>query len=65
MSSTPLLALVARCRALCRPRSHAPDAELLSRFAQERDAAAAAATWSLLGRGGGTAPTAVASCAIC
>jgi RNA polymerase sigma factor (sigma-70 family) len=40
MSTTPLLALVARCRALCRPRAHAPDAELLSRFAQQRDAAA-------------------------
>lgn len=40
MSSTPLLTLVARCRALCRPRSNAPDAELLSRFADARDAAA-------------------------
>jgi RNA polymerase sigma factor (sigma-70 family) len=40
MSSTPLLALVARCRALCRPRSHAPDAKLLSRFAHQRDPAA-------------------------
>ncbi len=40
MSSIPLLALVARCRALCRPRSHAVDFELLSRFAQQRDAAA-------------------------
>ncbi len=40
MSSTPLLALVARCRALCRPRSHAADFELLSRFAQQREAAA-------------------------
>lgn len=40
MSSTPLLALVARCRALCRPRSQAADFELLSRFAQQRDSAA-------------------------
>jgi len=40
MSSTPLLALVARCRALCRPRSYAADFELLRRFAQQRDAAA-------------------------
>lgn len=28
MSSTPLLALVARFRALCRPCSNVPDAEL-------------------------------------
>lgn len=40
MSSTPLLALVARCRALCRPRSQAPDSELLSRFVKHRDAGA-------------------------
>ncbi|HEY7329331.1 MAG TPA: sigma-70 family RNA polymerase sigma factor [Gemmataceae bacterium] len=39
MSSTTLAALVARCRALCRPRSHAADSELLSRYAQERDTA--------------------------
>jgi RNA polymerase sigma factor (sigma-70 family) len=40
MSSMPLLALIARCRTLARPRSHAPDAELLARFAQERNVAA-------------------------
>jgi RNA polymerase sigma factor (sigma-70 family) len=40
MSSTPLLALIARCRVLCRPRTHGSDAELLTRFVQERDAAA-------------------------
>jgi RNA polymerase sigma factor (sigma-70 family) len=40
MSSTPLLALVARCRSLCRARSQAPDSALLSRFVQQRDAAA-------------------------
>jgi RNA polymerase sigma factor (sigma-70 family) len=40
MSSTTLLALVARCRSLCRPRSSAADAELLTRFVQQRDPAA-------------------------
>jgi hypothetical protein len=39
MSAIPLFALVARCRTLCRPRSQAPDAELLARFARRRDAA--------------------------
>ncbi|HTU92216.1 MAG TPA: sigma-70 family RNA polymerase sigma factor [Gemmataceae bacterium] len=38
--SAALTALIARCRVLCRPRSQAADAELLSRFAQQRDAAA-------------------------
>ncbi len=40
MSSTTLLALVARCRSLYRPRSSAADAELLARFVQQRDPAA-------------------------
>ncbi len=40
MSSTALLDLVARCRALCRPRSQSPDDELLLRFAHQRDTAA-------------------------
>ncbi|MHB1424185.1 MAG: sigma-70 family RNA polymerase sigma factor [Gemmataceae bacterium] len=38
MSSTPLLALLARCRALGRPRSQAPDAELLARFVSRGEA---------------------------
>jgi RNA polymerase sigma factor (sigma-70 family) len=40
MSSTPLLALIARCCVLCRPRTQGSDAELLARFVQQRDAAA-------------------------
>jgi RNA polymerase sigma factor (sigma-70 family) len=40
MSSIPLLALVAHCRTVCRPRLQAPDAELLSCFVHHRDAAA-------------------------
>lgn len=38
--SAALTALIARCRVLCRPRSQSADAELLRRFAQQRDAAA-------------------------
>jgi DNA-directed RNA polymerase specialized sigma24 family protein len=40
MSATALTALIARCRVLCRLPSQVPDAELLRRFTQERDAAA-------------------------
>src|SRR5581483_10873949 len=40
MSAAALTALLARCRVLCRSRSQAADAELLRRFAQQRDAAA-------------------------
>src|SRR5579883_313302 len=38
MSATTLAAFIARCRVLCRPRLHVPDAELLRRFTNERDA---------------------------
>ncbi len=40
MSGTTLIALISRCRALGRPRLQADDAELLRRFAQQREAAA-------------------------
>jgi RNA polymerase sigma factor (sigma-70 family) len=40
MSATTLTALIARCRALCRPRLQEEDAELLRRFARQREAAA-------------------------
>jgi RNA polymerase sigma factor (sigma-70 family) len=38
MSAATLAAFIARCRRLCQPRSHLPDAELLRRFTQQRDA---------------------------
>src|SRR5262245_39706979 len=38
MSATTLAAFIARCRILCRPRAHVPDAELLRRFTHDRDA---------------------------
>ncbi|HTU92215.1 MAG TPA: RNA polymerase sigma factor, partial [Gemmataceae bacterium] len=38
MSATTLAAFIARCRVLCRPHAHVPDAELLRRFTQQRDA---------------------------
>ncbi len=38
--SAALTALIARCRVLCRPRSQSADADLLRRFAHQRDAAA-------------------------
>src|SRR5262245_14143498 len=40
MSTTALATLVTRCRYLCLPRSPETDAELLRRFARQRDAAA-------------------------
>lgn len=40
MSATTLATLIARCRALCRPRLAATDAELVRRFARQRDTAA-------------------------
>jgi RNA polymerase sigma factor (sigma-70 family) len=40
MSAATLNALIAHCRALCRPRSQASDTELVRRFARERDTAA-------------------------
>jgi RNA polymerase sigma factor (sigma-70 family) len=40
MSAATLTTLIARCRALCRPRLQEHDAELLRRFAQQRDPAA-------------------------
>jgi RNA polymerase sigma factor (sigma-70 family) len=40
MSAAALTALIARCRALCRPRSDDTDSELLRRFTQQRDTAA-------------------------